>query len=74
MDVIRSADPAAPKLTNAQCADLSKQIVEAFEGDKGLAKRFLRQHGGVNSTTELKVDQTDRLISRLCYITTGTPF
>lgn len=74
MDVIRSKDPAAPKLTTAQCADFSKELVEAFEGDKALAKRFLRQHAGVNSTTELKVDQTDRLTSRLKYITTGTPF
>lgn len=74
MDVIRSLDPAAPKLTNAQCADFSKQIVEAFEGDKAISRRFLRQHGGVNSTTDLKVDQTDRLLSRLAYITTGTPF
>lgn len=74
MDVIRSLDPAAPKLTNAQCADLTKQIVTSFEGDKAISKRFLRQHAGVNSTKELHVDQTDRLLSRLAYITTGTPF
>lgn len=73
-EVIRSKDPAAPKLTSAQCADLSKQLMDAFEGDKGIAKRFLRQHCGVNSTTELRVDVVDRVVSRLKYITTGLPF
>jgi len=74
MAVIVSADPAAPKLTNAQCADFSKMLVTAFEGDKAISKRFLRQHAGVNSTTELTVDLLDRLEARLKYVTTGIPF
>lgn len=74
MAVIKSGDPAAPKLTNAQCADFSKILVTSFEGDKEISKRFLRQHAGVTSTKELTVDVMDRLEARLKYITTGTPF
>jgi hypothetical protein len=74
MEVIRSKDHAAPRLTSAQCAEFSRKMIEAFEGDKDIAKRFLRQHAGVASTTELHIDQVDRLESRLKYITTGVPF
>lgn len=74
MDVISNKDRAAPRLTSAQCAEFSRKMLEAFEGDKAIAKRFLRQHAGVNSTTELHIDQIDRLESRLKYITTGLPF
>jgi len=74
MDVIVNKDHAAPKLTSAQCAEFSRKMIDAFEGDKAIAKRFLRQHAGVNSTTDLHVDQIDRLESRLKYITTGLPF
>jgi hypothetical protein len=74
MDMIVNKDHAAPKLTSAQCAEFSRKMIDAFEGDKAIAKRFLRQHAGVNSTTDLHVDQIDRLASRLKYITTGLPF
>jgi len=74
MAVIRPADPQAPRFTKAQAADFTKVLVTAFEGDKQICKRFLRQHAGVNSTTELSVDTIDRLTARLRYITTGTPF
>jgi hypothetical protein len=74
MEVIRSKDHAAPRLTSAQCAEFSRKMIAAFEGDKDIAKRFLRQHAGVASTTELHIDQVDRLESRLKYITTGVPF
>ncbi len=74
VEVITSTDPNAPTLSQAQRKELSEQIISAFEGDRALAALFLKQHAGVQSTGELRVDQIDRLISRLAYITTGLPF
>lgn len=74
MPMITSNDPNAPALSQAQRKELSEKIISAFEGDRTLASLFLKQHAGVQNTGELKVDQIDRLISRLNYITTGMPF